>query len=849
MNPENKLGFTRPGVSAAMLIRNCVELLTAEVTHKLIGFLSACLRIPFCDLDGNPIADGGKPFYHYRLLEPIGDMKYYQAKGSISHGFLPVGLKELAGRWPWLLLTEGDFKSMAMVEAGYPTVGLTGINNIAVNDGKEMIAELKAAIALFQPQRIYFVGDNDTGHNYLFSSAAIKLRELVAPIPVFLPRFPWDSPDKGLDDLRESLKERFPSYLDERLRNAVPVDKDYTPGDLALVLLRNEIGAVANLADGAKAKVQHRLIKLAAYLQKYPLEQDEAVSLICDHLHVSRSAVRNGIKIERKAILDAVRNKNASKQSQTKNAGGPARKVIVELPSERFTHISKTAADVFPLFAKTGRFFRRGRVMCEVASEGKSYRLENVSAAGLRTRIEKLGALLMRYVLPHGTQQAILMQSNLHENEAKALMESEEAELLPPITGLAPCPVMAADSNGGFRVLAPGYDSQTGIYVASKARLPDLPAPEAACNRLLDLLVDFDFKTPSDKARAVSLMLTPALVLGRLTTHLTPLFMGEANDSQSGKGYLFDTVAAVYHQPISLVGQHSGHGVGSTDEGFHAALATGYPLIVLDNFRGKLDSRALELYLTNRQGSYSARLFREGFIRVNPAHFVLGLTSNGLELTRDQANRTILIRLQKRPEDYRFRLFPEGELLDHVRSNWLDYLAAVYAVIVEWARLGQPRSAVRYDSFSGWAQGMDWIVQNLFRLPPLLDGLKEEKLRVSNPALTFVRELGLALQRNDRLNQPLNAASLAATAELHTIKIPSLHQKGDLNAAARAIGITMGQLYKDGANTIEVDGLRVVREESITPRANGGGGFPTKVYTFALKENSGATPDPRSNPQ
>lgn len=836
---ENPLGFSRPGISTAMLIRSCVELLTAEMANKLIGYMWACLRIPYMDLEGNRITDGGKPFDRFRLLKPIGNMKYYQRKGSLPHAYLPVGLKELPGHE--LIVTEGDFKASSAVEAGYAAVGITGIHNFALAGGTELVPELKATIEHFRPKRIHFVGDNDTGHNYLFSSAVIKLRELVAPIPLFLPRFPWDCPDKGLDDLREKLNGGFNAYLDERLQNAVPVDQDYTAPDLALVLLRNEISAVAKLADAAKSKVQRRLIKFAAYLEKYPLQQDEAVSLICDHFQVGRSAVRSGIKIERKAILDAMRSKDAPKHA--KGASGPARQPIIELPSEQYTHFSKTAADAFPLFAKTGRFFRRGRVMCEVASNNNyGYSIENISPAGLRTRIEKLGALLMRKVQTMAGPP-VLMQSNLKEGEAKALLESQEIELLPHITGLAPCPVVAADGNAGARVLGPGYDTQTGIFVTTKTKLPELPNLETACRRLLDLLADFDFKSPSDKARAVALMLTPAMVLGRFMTCLTPLFMGEANDSQTGKGYLFDVTAALYNQVIALVAQHSGRGVGSPEEAFHKALSTGYPLVVFDNWRGAMDLPPLELFLTNRQKCYEVRLPHKGFVTVDPSFYVLGLTSNGLHLTRDQANRTIIIRLRKQPDHYAFRSFPEGELLAHVRANWLDYLAAVYAIILEWSRQGQPRSAARYDSFSEWAQVMDWIAQNLFKLPPLLEGLREEKLRVSSPALTFVRELGLALQHGGGLQQLHNAASLATIADNHGIKIPSLHKPGDMSAAAKAIGITLGPLFKAG-DIIEVDGFRVLRTENITPRADGsGGGFPTKVYVYT------EIPGPSSNPQ
>lgn len=42
---------------------------------------------------------------------------------------------------------------------------------------------------------------------------------------------------------------------------------------------------------------------------------------------------------------------------------------------------------------------------------------------------------------------------------------------------------------------------------------------------------------------------------------------------------------------------------------------------------------------------------------------------------------------------------------------------------------------------------LDWIVQDIFKEAPLMDGHKAAQARVANPDHTFLRQLALALQK------------------------------------------------------------------------------------------------------
>lgn len=68
-------------------------------------------------------------------------------------------------------------------------------------------------------------------------------------------------------------------------------------------------------------------------------------------------------------------------------------------------------------------------------------------------------------------------------------------------------------------------------------------------------------------------------------------------------------------------------------------------------------------------------------------------------------------------------------------------LGAVFAVIREWHRQGKPRTTESRHDFRTWARTLDWIVQNIFNSPPLLDGHDAIKRRLSSPSEAWVRQL------------------------------------------------------------------------------------------------------------
>ena len=75
-----------------------------------------------------------------------------------------------------------------------------------------------------------------------------------------------------------------------------------------------------------------------------------------------------------------------------------------------------------------------------------------------------------------------------------------------------------------------------------KMEVPTVPTDEAV-RLLLELLGDWRWAYPSDQSRAVAALLAPMLRLGLFAgkSLVMPIFMVEADHSQSGKGLLVKT--------------------------------------------------------------------------------------------------------------------------------------------------------------------------------------------------------------------------------------------------------------------------------------------------------------------
>ena len=514
----------------------------------------------------------------------------------------------------------------------------------------------------------------------------------------------------------------------------------------------------------------------------------------------------------------------------------------VILPSGKVGN-HESAVTAFAAMRRSGRFFLRGGRVCEIQKIDGADDLQMVTPAALCSAIETCGAPVAAWREIGEGKFALRPGARTPDKLANVWLESAARFALPTIKSVVTCPplILYADT---LVMLPPGYHEPSGTLVMGCVDVADISHREAIDS--LDLLLrDFDFVTPSDRARALAMLITPALVAGGLLRDHVPIFGVEADKSQSGKGYLCELVQTVYGEMPSTVGRKEG-GVGSFDESLAAALISGRPFIQIDNVRGRLASQFFEMVLTCARGAtVGCRVPHRAEVHIDPSRVVFHVTSNGLEMTEDLANRACIVRIRKR-EKWNPPRFPEGGLTEHVAANRGRFLGAVYHLVARWAADGRQRTddTRAPGRFRAWGQTLDWIVQQLAGCPPLLDGHEQVQTRVANPGLVWLREIGTRIlaEYPDRL-EPWSASSLVELSRDHGIAIPGTKDETPEDKAARVIGSIMARIFRASAE-VQADDVLATREESAVDREDGNGMRIVKFYRFAR-----FSPQPPQAPQ
>jgi DNA polymerase-1 len=197
---------SRPGISDDFLAKAGVTVLADP----------ARLHIPYHDIPGKPTGH-----FRDRFKSPVTGadgkpQRYSQPFESGMHAYLPP--------FPFakgeeLYVTEGEFKALALSEAGYNAVALPGLYCYC---DQEILPGLLDAVESIAPPTIFFTGDADTLFNLDFYRSAKFLADAFTDIPVRLIQPPLDGP-KGVDDVKEETGRRFARWLDDATRDATLV--------------------------------------------------------------------------------------------------------------------------------------------------------------------------------------------------------------------------------------------------------------------------------------------------------------------------------------------------------------------------------------------------------------------------------------------------------------------------------------------------------------------------------------------------------------------------------------------------------------------------------------------------
>ena len=456
------------------------------------------------------------------------------------------------------------------------------------------------------------------------------------------------------------------------------------------------------------------------------------------------------------------------------------------------------------LIARDRLYYYRGGAVVRIMLEDDDRKptLVPVKAAALPTAFERVARLVKAKQIDGEWKSEPTIFT---EQACKQILESDDfRECLPVLRVVARCPVLI--ERDGELVEISGYDRKSGIFaVGEPAERVDL---ETAKDLLFGVLDEFKFATSADQSRALAALIAPALVLGGMLHGRAPLDLGEADQSQTGKGYRNKLTAAIYGQKVRTVTQQQS-GVGGMEESFDAALINGDNFVCLDNIRGKINSCKIELFLTEE--SYPARVPYQPVVNIDPTRTFVMMTSNNADVTTDLANRSCCVRLLRRSSGHEFNEFPEGDILDHVRAHQPRYLGAVFAVIRQWYRDGKPRTKETQHSFRAWVQKLDYIVQTYLDAPPLMQGHRATQERMTNPTLQWFREVVLAMRQYGHCGAWMRTGEIVDILSETEVRLPGMREHDVLSEdivrkrVLQAVGRNFSKSFRK-EDEIDIDG-------------------------------------------
>ena len=304
--PAGRSQARRPGISTEVLTAAGIRHADAAEAKHLVGYDAAGIAIPYCELDGSPmLTPDGDPFARLRLDITTTSAKYLSPRGSGARAYFPHGLRQLLVPGCTLGITEGEFKALALVEAGFAAVAIGGISSACKRNGDgefELLPDLARLLAVVRPGTIAFCGDSDTALIPDFSREAVKIAGLVS-VPVVLPRIPLDGP-KAPDDLREIHGDAFPELWRSILEQAEPVSRDTKQAALAVRLLRREADALERLTGDEQDTAKARMVKMGVAFKDDALTYEELAGF-AKLLDLGKQVFRSAVKAEAARQSDA----------------------------------------------------------------------------------------------------------------------------------------------------------------------------------------------------------------------------------------------------------------------------------------------------------------------------------------------------------------------------------------------------------------------------------------------------------------------------------------------------------------------------------------------------------------
>lgn len=275
-------------------------------------------------------------------------------------------------------------------------------------------------------------------------------------------------------------------------------------------------------------------------------------------------------------------------------------------------------------------------------------------------------------------------------------------------------------------MMQPGYHPGEQIYY-HPTHPPVDPVPEhpstaevAEAVRLLgeELLGDFPFVTPADRAAAIAPIIAP--FVRRCIDGATPLHLFESPTPGSGKTLLADVVS------IPSLGKEPAASteIANADDlrkSITAMAMSGEKILLLDNINARLKGAALAAALT--KVGWTDRIIGTSKMVSREIHAVWLATANNISMTAELARRIVRSRIDPGIQQPHMRThFRHPDLRAWAKVNRPQLIRAILVLVRHWLAESRPSGGVILGSYESYcriiggilgAAGIDGFLGNI----------------------------------------------------------------------------------------------------------------------------------------
>ena len=376
----------------------------------------------------------------------------------------------------------------------------------------------------------------------------------------------------------------------------------------------------------------------------------------------------------------------------------------IELPGDNRL-LSDFARDLGKAIRRADIFQRCGMVFV-VNDRGDG--LTPMTADALRSWLEQYAVCYKRR---SANGETIQFRRTMTTTDANGVLNSPQfISELREICRFNPVPMPVRRLNGRMELLTPGYDEPSKTFTANNAPTVDNVMPLDLAKGVIDeILAEFKF---ADDQRSESVEIAAMLTVYALgilpPKSLRPCFVYLANAEGAGKSLLVKLAS------VPVLG-YVPNGVLPKDEDemrkvLLSAVIEAKPVLCFDNFKGHLQSESLEGFLTSQD--WSGRILGGQATFRGDNNVIVFVTGNGCTVSPDMRRRSLFCELfleVERAEDRQFKKYLEASVILESRTS---ILSALWAMVREWHKAGEPKPSRSHSSFPEWANTIAAIVEH-----------------------------------------------------------------------------------------------------------------------------------------